>query len=123
MDQSETVHNDPMPRVARPKLSDDARSALATLGEPVNFAILSRLLAEGPLTRGRIAELVEVNRVTVQDHLETLRELGVIEAHPIQEPDGKRHRYEYVVLEQVVSECYRDLGVELGLGRTRPASK
>lgn len=112
-----------MPRVARPKLSDDARSALASLGEPVNFAILSRLLEEGPLTRGRIAELVEVNRVTVQDHLETLRELGVIEAHPIQEPDGKRHRYEYVVLEQVVSERYRDLGVELGLGRTRPASK
>lgn len=115
MDWDRSGHNDPMPRVARPKLSTGAVSALATLGEPINFAILSRLLSEGPLTRGQLAELIDVNRGTVQDHLETLRELGVVEAHPIQEPDGKRHRYEYVVLDKVVAERYRELGLELGL--------
>ena len=54
-------------------------SVFAALGDPTRFAIVDRLLNEGELSAGDIAETAPISPPAFSRHLKLLREVGLLE--------------------------------------------
>lgn len=91
------------------------RDAHEMLRNPVDFAILCQLMAAGSQTRGQLVDALELNPKTVQFHLDELRSTGLIDAAPLADPDGLRHRLTYQAKSTEVRRRYEILGGALGL--------
>lgn len=64
-------------------------STFAALGDQTRFAIVERLLTEGELSAGALAERAEISAPAVSRHLKVLRVAGVID----QRIDRQRRMY------------------------------
>jgi len=64
-------------------------STFAALGDPIRFAIVERLLAEGELSAGALSGEASVTAPAVSRHLKVLRKAGLIE----QRIDRQRRLY------------------------------
>ncbi len=53
---------------------------LAALADPVRFALVERLLAQGEETVGNLARPFDLSTAAISRHLKTLREAGLIES-------------------------------------------
>ena len=51
----------------------------SALADPTRFAIVERLLAQGDLTAGELAEPYDISKPAISRHLKILEEAGVIE--------------------------------------------
>ena len=74
-----------------PSLAEAAEVLQAT---PARIAVLASLSGDGPQTRGRLAERLGLKVGALNHHLAALREIGLIEALPLEDPDNY-HRVEY----------------------------
>ncbi len=61
----------------------------AALGDPTRFAIVDRLLQEGELSAGDIADTAPISSPAFSRHLKVLREAGLVE----QRTDKQRRLY------------------------------
>ncbi len=61
----------------------------AALGDPTRFAIVDRLLQDGELSAGEIAEIAPISPPAFSRHLKVLREAGLVE----QRTDRQRRLY------------------------------
>lgn len=64
-------------------------SVFAALGDPTRFAIVDRLLKEGELSAGDIADTAPISPPAFSRHLKLLREAGLLE----QRTDKQRRIY------------------------------
>ncbi|HEY0248402.1 MAG TPA: metalloregulator ArsR/SmtB family transcription factor [Gryllotalpicola sp.] len=71
-----------------PEEADDETRVLRAIAEPRRRAIL-RLVADGELTAGQIADAFDVSRPAVSQHLTVLKEAGVI----AERREGTRRMY------------------------------
>jgi DNA-binding transcriptional ArsR family regulator len=94
-----------------PMLDDVARGLQAT---PARLAVLASLSVDGAQTSGRLSARLGLSIGALQHHLTALRELGLIVALPLEEPDHC-HRLEYHVVAQRLIELHKALGSELGI--------
>lgn len=56
----------------------DLVTSFAALGDPVRFAITERLLKQGPLNAGQLADVATISAPAISRHLKVLREAGLI---------------------------------------------
>lgn len=84
-----------MPKYARPAHSESVEAAIEAFGNRVRVAILGSLQTDGPGTRGEIAKRLDAVEGTVQMHLRTLEQLGLVRSDPPPETrkSGQRVRY------------------------------
>ena len=61
----------------------------AALGDPVRFAIVDRLLLDGELSAGQIADIAPISPPAFSRHLKVLREAGLV----AQRTDRQRRLY------------------------------
>ena len=59
----------------------------AALGDPTRFAVVDRLLRDGELSAGQIAEVAPISLPAFSRHLKVLREAGIISQRT-----AKQHR-------------------------------
>lgn len=64
-------------------------SLFAALADPTRFAIVERLLIQGPLPAGELGDVAEISAPAISRHLKVLREARVLR----QEVDGQRRIY------------------------------
>ncbi|MEA9984615.1 helix-turn-helix domain-containing protein [Subtercola sp. RTI3] len=88
--------------------------ALVFQATPARLAVLASLSVDGPQTRGQLIERLGLTVGSLQHHLVALRELGLIAAVPLEEPDHY-HRTEYRIDSTKLAEIYQTLGLSLGL--------
>lgn len=61
----------------------------AALGDPTRFAIVERLLRDGPTSAGALQDVADISAPAISRHLKVLREAGLIE----QQIDKQRRIY------------------------------
>jgi DNA-binding transcriptional ArsR family regulator len=66
----------------------DSPDVFAALGNPVRRRVLE-LLTDGPRTAGALAEAFELSRPAVSEHLQVLREAGLVRAEAV----GRQREY------------------------------
>ncbi|WP_390623374.1 ArsR/SmtB family transcription factor [Subtercola endophyticus] len=104
-------------RASMPNLNSDlAKVALALQATPARLAVLASLNTDGPQTRGRLSARLGLTIGALQHHLVTLREIGLVLAVPLDEPDHY-HRTEYRIDTAKLAEVYEALGASLGISR------
>jgi DNA-binding transcriptional ArsR family regulator len=59
--------------------AEDPREVFAALGDPIRRALIARL-AFGPATAGQLAELADITRPGVSQHLRVLRDAEIVRA-------------------------------------------
>ncbi|WP_170151895.1 ArsR/SmtB family transcription factor [Subtercola boreus] len=94
-----------------PALAEVARLLQAT---PTRMAVLASLNIDGPQTRGELMSRLGLGVGAVQHQLMSLREIGLVVAVPLEEPD-RYHRTEYRIASEALIAIYRTLGLGLGL--------
>lgn len=67
----------------------DLTPIFAALGDPTRFAIVDRLLKEGELSAGAIADMAPISPPAFSRHLKVLREAGLLD----QRSDKQRRIY------------------------------
>ena len=67
----------------------DPRPVFAALGDPTRCALIARL-AYGPATAGQLAELADMSRPGVSQHLRVLRDAAIVRTSR----EGRFHWYE-----------------------------
>jgi DNA-binding transcriptional ArsR family regulator len=92
--------------------SEDAARAFQAI--PARIAILATLNVDGPQTRGQLAERLGLGTSALQHQLVALREIGLVVAVPLEEPDHY-HRTEYRIDAVELASAYKALGSGLGL--------
>jgi len=53
-------------------------AAFAALGDPTRFAIVDRLISQGPQSAGALQDVAAISAPAISRHLRVLREAGVI---------------------------------------------
>ncbi|QWT25165.1 helix-turn-helix domain-containing protein [Subtercola sp. PAMC28395] len=92
--------------------SEDAARAFQAI--PARIAILATLNVDGPQTRGQLAERLGLGTSALQHQLVALREIGLVVAVPLEEPDHY-HRSVYRIEAQRLESAYNALGLALGV--------
>lgn len=92
--------------------SEDAARAFQAI--PARIAILATLNVDGPQTRGQLSERLSLGTSALQHQLVALREIGLVVAVPLEEPDHY-HRTAYRVDAVKLASIYKALGSGLGL--------
>lgn len=84
-----------MPKYVRPAHPEPVEAAIEAFGNRVRVAILGTLQKDGPGTRGDIARRLGAVEGTVQLHLRTLEQLGLVTSDPPPNArkSGQRVRY------------------------------
>lgn len=103
-----------MPKYARPAGGDRAEPAISVFGNAVKSATIRYLRQHPNVTRGSIAEGLDLPPTTIVAYLGELEEAGLIIADP---PRGQRRKGEwpvYRVNDAAVTALYLRLGQELG---------
>ena len=74
--------NGRVPRYARPANGEYAEDPINALGNAMQATIIGHLRSHPGLTRGEIAEALELNKMTVANGLEKLIDAGLLLADP-----------------------------------------
>lgn len=77
-----------MPRLIQPALPEDVETAVAFLGNRAQVQILRMLSSRGPCTIGSLIENLDMSRPSVNKHLVSLENAGLVVGHPAV---GQRH--------------------------------
>lgn len=56
----------------------DLVQTFAALGDPTRFAIVERLMNEGPLSAGELQDVADISAPAISRHLKVLRQNGLI---------------------------------------------
>ncbi|WP_071673771.1 ArsR/SmtB family transcription factor [Nioella nitratireducens] len=67
----------------------DLATCFAALGDPTRFAIVTRLMTEGPQSAGALLDVADISAPAVSRHLKVLRQAGVVH----QQVDAQRRIY------------------------------
>ncbi|WP_142045701.1 ArsR/SmtB family transcription factor [Arthrobacter sp. SLBN-100] len=76
-----------MPRLIRPNLPPDVEAAVRFMGNRAQANVLRQLAILGPSTIGQLQAELDIGRPSLNRHLETLEDDGLIETDP---PRGVR---------------------------------
>lgn len=106
--------NGRVPRYARPANGEYAEDPINALGNAMQATIIGHLRSHPGLTRGEIAEALELNKMTVANGLEKLIDAGLLLADPPRDVATRGQRVRYTVDDAAVTEMVMRLGQVLG---------
>jgi predicted transcriptional regulator len=103
-----------VPRYARPANSDYAEDPIKAFGNIMQATIIGYLRKNPGLTRGEIAEAIELPKMTIANGLEKLLDAGLIIADPPRDVAVRGQRVRYIVDDARVTEMVMRLEQVLG---------